>query len=63
MVGGFDIPLRNLVAEVGVAAATDQLDLVCHLGGHSDEILEGPVGRQDQSRKPLNFLLLPSYSC
>ena len=28
------VPLGDLPAQLGVAAATDQLDLVCHLGGH-----------------------------
>jgi hypothetical protein len=36
-----DVPLRNLVAKLGVAAAADQLDLVCHFGGHGDKISGG----------------------
>ena len=43
-----DVPLRNLVAKLGVAAAADQLDLVCHFGGHGDKISAGAVGRQER---------------
>lgn len=31
------VPLCNLLAEVGVATATDQFDLVRHLGRHGEE--------------------------
>lgn len=35
--GGEFVPLRNLVAQLGVAAATDQLDLVRHFCRHDEE--------------------------
>lgn len=36
--GLLNVPLRDLRAQLGVAAAADQLDLVCHFGGHGDRI-------------------------
>lgn len=37
-----NVPLGDLVAQLGVAAAADQLDLVGHLGGHGDKSSVGP---------------------
>ena len=45
-----DAPFGNLVAKLGVASSTDQLDLVRHFAGHCGKRSEGPVRRQDQRK-------------
>jgi hypothetical protein len=47
------VPLGDLVAQLGVAAAADQLDLVCHFGGHGEKEFRAAAGR----RGPPSFLL------
>ncbi len=51
------VPLGDLPAELGVAAATDQLDLVCHLGGHGEQEESGQRPDDGDSQSFLCFLL------
>jgi len=54
------VPLGDLVAEVGVTTATDQFDLVCHLGGHGEE---REAGQAPGDKSVKSFASVPSCSC